>query len=505
MVQGTGSYVGKSMLVAALCRIMHQDGFRVAPFKSQNMALNSFVTRDGGEMGRSQVVQAAAAGVEPSVDMNPILLKPEADTRSQVVVLGRPRTTLDPGAYYRRTPELLKVAREALGRLRDQYEVVVIEGAGSPAEINLKDREIVNMRIAKLARAPVLLVGDIDKGGVFASLVGTLALLDEKERDIIKGFIINKFRGEVALLQPGLDHLEKIAHRPVLGVVPYFHGIALPEEDSISNLGGGGGAPGGGIEIAVVHVAHISNSTDFEPLQHEEDVRLRYIHEPAEMGEPDLIILPGSKSTVSDLALLKENGLAGEIVERARAGTPVVGICGGFQMLGRRIHDPLHVESREDSVAGLGLLGVETNFEAEKATSQVRARVEGDKGLLAGAGGLEVTCYEIHMGRTTGGGAPHPFRVVRGLGGPAGEADYPDGAQDPEGNIIGSYLHGLFDDLGFRSAFLANLRRRKGLPALTRRSLQTGEEAFDKLAEVVRGSLNMEMVYRICGLEYSGH
>ncbi len=263
-----------------------------------------------------------------------------------------------------------------------------------------------------------------------------------------------------------------------------------------------GGTLGGGSESAVIHLAHISNSTDFEPLQQEEDVRLRYIRDPAEMGEPDVIILPGSKSTVSDLALLKENGLAGDIVERARAGTPVVGICGGFQMLGRRIHDPLHVESKEDSVAGLGLLGVDTTFEAEKATSQVTAWVEGEKGLLAGAGGQEVTCYEIHMGRTTGGGAPPPFRVIRG---PGGEADYPDGAQDPEGNIVGSYLHGLFDDPGFRSAFLANLRRRKGLPALPRRRLPTGEETYEKLAEVVRGSLNMEMVYRICGLEASGH
>ncbi|MFQ5827235.1 MAG: cobyric acid synthase, partial [Dehalococcoidia bacterium] len=431
MIQGTGSYVGKSVLVAALCRIFRQDGFQVAPFKAQNMALNSFVTRDGGEMGRSQVVQAEAAGVEPSVDMNPILIKPEADTRSQVVVLGKPRITLDPGAYYRRTPELLRVARGALERLRSRYEIVVIEGAGSPAEINLKDREIVNMRIAKLAGSPVLLVGDIDKGGVFASLVGTLALLEADEREYVKGFIINKFRGEVALLQPGLEQLERLTQKPVVGVVPYHHGPLVPEEDSVSIWGGGAGPLEKAIHIAVIHLAHISNSTDFEPLQQEEDVHLYYVREPAGLGEPDVIILPGSKSTVADLALLRQMGLAGAIVERAGAGTPVVGICGGFQMLGQRICDPHHVESRDDSVPGMGLLPVDTAFEATKATSQVRARVEGDRGLLAGAGGQEVIGYEIHMGRTTGQGATPPFRIIRR---PEGEADYPDGAQDPEGN-----------------------------------------------------------------------
>jgi len=525
MIQGTGSSVGKSVMVAALCRIFKQDGLSVAPFKSQNMALNSFVTREGGEMGRAQVVQAQAAGIEPIVDMNPIMLKPEADARCQVVVMGHPALTCPAREYYLHTPRLLLIASEALERLRSSYDLVIIEGAGSPAEINLRHHEIVNMRVAKLAQAPVLLVGDIDKGGVFASLVGTLALLDEEEAALIKGFIINKFRGDISILKPGLDYLEQRTGRPVLGVVPYYHDIIIGEEDSIyrpeasASSAGPREAPGGKVvDIAVIHFPRISNSTDFEPLQQEPGVRLRYITAPYEMGSPDAIILPGTKSTIADLAALHRSGLAQTVVERARAGTPVVGICGGYQMLGRRISDPAHVESDEESVAGLGLLDVDTVFQAEKATSQVEAEVVCNRGLLQGLKGQRLTGYEIHMGQSFPGkeqaaaDASAPFRIVRcpePVEGstPSGAARYSDGAINEAGYILGTYLHGLFDNTSFRRAFLAALHRRRALPeaeagalSFNGRTPPSREEQFDRLAELVRRSLKMDLVYKICRL-----
>ncbi|MFQ5987306.1 MAG: cobyric acid synthase [Dehalococcoidia bacterium] len=490
MIQGTGSSVGKSVVVAALCRIFHQDGLRVAPFKSQNMSLNSFVTRDGGEMGRAQVVQAEAAGIEPSVEMNPILIKPEEDARAQVVVLGKPAFTLAAGEYYRHTPELLGVIEGSLACLRSAYDLVVIEGAGSPAEINLRGSEVVNMRVAKMAQAPVLLVGDIDRGGVFASLVGTLVLLDEGEREYIKGFIINKFRGNLALLKPGLDQLEEITSRPVVGVIPYQHRLLIPEEDSIHHIE----PERKEVEIVVIYLPHISNSTDFEPLQQEEGVHVRYVTALDELGEPDAIILPGTKSTIADLALLWQTGLAWAIIQRAEAGTPVIGICGGFQMLGKRIEDPRRVESKRGSIGGLGLLDVVTIFEPEKTTYQIKARVVGDKGLLEGAKGLEVTGYEIHMGQTIGNMAP-AFEVTRRGD---SEISHLDGAVS--GNILGTYLHGLFDNADLRCAFLAQLHQGRRLPLLPRAPLPTKEENFEKLAELVRHSLDMKLVYKICGL-----
>ena len=509
MIQGTGSSVGKSIMVAALCRIFRQDGLSVAPFKSQNMALNSFVTRDGGEMGRAQVVQAQAAGIEPSVDMNPVLLKPEADARCQVVVMGRPALTCPAKEYYLHTPRLFQIASEALERLRRSYDLVIIEGAGSPAEINLRHHEIVNMRVARLAQAPVLLVGDIDKGGVFASLVGTLALLDEEEERLIKGFIINKFRGDLSILQPGLDYLEQRTGRPVLGVVPYYHGIVIGEEDSVYRPEGESRGEQV-VDIAVIHFPRISNSTDFEPLQQEAGVRLRYVTAPYELGTPDAIILPGTKSTIADLARLRQSGLAQAVVERARAGTPVIGICGGYQMLGKGISDPGHIESDKDSVAGLGLLDVATVFQPEKTTSQVEAEVICNRGLLQGLGGQRLTGYEIHMGQSFSGkeqtatDGSAPFRVVKT---PAGAADYLDGTINEEGSIMGTYLHGLFDNASFRRAFLAGLRlsqeglrRRKALPETEAAALPTREEQFDRLADLVRRSLNMDLVCKICGL-----
>ncbi len=499
MIQGTASSVGKSILVTALCRILAQDGWCVAPFKSQNMALNSFVTRSGQEIGRAQAVQAEAAGIEPTVDMNPILIKPEANSKSQVVVLGKPAMTLTAGEYGRHAGELISVVEESLARLRSSYDIVVIEGAGSPAEVNLKENEIVNMRIARLATAPVLLVGDIDKGGVFASLVGTLALLDEAERNSIKGFIINKFRGDITLLQSGLDYLEKYTSKPVIGVIPYYHNILVPEEDSIYERDGTGSENQEEIiDIAIIRLPCLSNSTDFELLQQEAGVKVRYVSTIAELGYPDVIILPGSKSTIADLAYLWRNGLAEGIIQRVKSGTPLVGICGGFQMLGKEIKDPSHVESEEDGVVGLGLLDTITIFQAQKRTCQVTAQVLSNEGLLEGLQGEKVTGYEIHMGQTIGNNTKPLFLITHKVEGQAGHAD---GAVAHGGLIFGSYLHGLFDNTNFRHTFLSKLRQRKGLSLVPIQPIPSRQQQYDRLADIVRHNLNLKLVYQICGLE----
>jgi adenosylcobyric acid synthase len=496
MIQGTGSSVGKSILVAALCRIFRQDGFSVAPYKSQNMSLNSYVTRDGCEMGRAQVAQAEAAGVEPSVDMNPILLKPEADARSQVVLMGKPAMTVPAGEYYLHTPELLKAAEEALNRLRSQHDIIIIEGAGSPAEINLKRCEIVNMCIAKLADAPVLLVGDIDKGGVFAQLVGTLVLLDDDEKRYVKGFIVNKFRGDLSLLKPGLDELESITSLPVLGVVPYYHDIFIDEEDSVRRDTSAKRTTD--IDIAVIHLPHISNSTDFEPLQREQGVTVRYVRHAKDMGHPDAIILPGSKSTISDLERIRNIGIADVIVYNARSGVPVIGICGGFQMLGQRIDDPSHTESDGDSVAGLGLLDVVTTFAKRKTTWQVRAVCTCKRGILGGMSGEEVSGYEIHMGQTLGDNLSPAFRIIsRG----ERKSNHLDGAVSEDGNIVGTYIHGLFENASVRRCLLSNLRKTKGVDRETQPFALSKDSEYDKLAALVRGSVDMDMIYKIVGLK----
>ncbi len=498
MIQGTASAVGKSVLVTALCRIFKQDGFRVAPFKSQNMALNSFVTRSGEEMGRAQVVQAEAAGLEPNVDMNPILIKPEAESRAQVVVMGKPAMTLTAGEYGQHAGELLSVVKASLDRLCSAYDIVVIEGAGSPAEINIKQNEIVNMRIAKLAGAPVLLVGDIDKGGVFASLVGTLALLDDAERDSIKGFIINKFRGDLALLQPGLDYLERYTSKPVIGVIPYYQNILIPEEDSIFRGQAKTRNAKEVITIAIIRLPRLSNSNDFEPLQQEAGVEVRYVSSIDELGHPDAIILPGTKSTVADLVFLRRSGLADGIIQRSKSGTPLIGICGGFQMLGKEIKDPDGVESREKSIAGLGLLDTTTIFQPRKTTRQVKAQVVGNEGLLEGLHGEEVTGYEIHMGQTTGKNISPLFSIAPKA---EGETGHSDGAVAPGGLTFGSYLHGLFDNANFRNAFLSRLRQRKGFSSTPGQPIPSREQQYDRLADIVRHSLNMKLIYQICGLK----
>jgi adenosylcobyric acid synthase len=498
MIQGTASSVGKSVLVAALCRIFRRDGFKVAPFKAQNMALNSFVTKEGGEIGRAQAVQAEAAGIECSVDMNPVLLKPEADAKSQVIVLGKAARTLKASEYYDYTPYLLGVIEDSLNRLRSNYDIVVIEGAGSPAEINLKEKEIVNMRVALMANAPVLLAGDIDRGGVFASIIGTLELLTEEERDLVKGLIINKFRGDVALLKPGLEILEKRSGKPVLGVIPYFRGISIAQEDSVYLDERTVSSTNRGVDIAVIRLPHISNYDDFDPLE-AMDCTVRYVSKPSEMGSPDLIILPGTKSTIADLIRLREQGLAQAIIQQARAGTPVIGICGGYQMLGKTINDSYQVESKEGSIAGLGLLDIETNFEKVKTTTQVKAKVVADRGLFEGLSGIEVTGYEIHMGQTTNQNYKPALQIVET---PQGKADYYDGASSDDNLVFGSYVHGLFHNANFTQALLNRLRQLRGLPVAAGISMDRDKQ-YDELAKIVRGNLNMREVYKIAlGREY---
>jgi adenosylcobyric acid synthase len=493
MVQGTASSVGKSILVAALCRIFLQDGFRVAPFKSQNMALNSFVTREGGEIGRAQAVQAEAAGVLPTVDMNPILLKPEADHRSQVIVSGKVMRNLTASEYYEFTPTLIQTVEASLSRLRSAYDIVMIEGAGSPAEVNLKEREIVNMRVAKMADAPVVLVGDIDRGGVFASIVGTLELLDQAERDLVKGFIINKFRGDVSLLRPGLDILEKKCGRPVLGVVPYIHDLGIAQEDSVFLDERPDKNSGADLDIAVIHLPYTSNYDDFDPFE-DRGCRVRYVSEADELGSPDLIIVPGTKTTIADLKFLRQRGLALPITRLARTGTPVIGICGGYQILGKRINDPQHVESREATVEGLGLLDVETTFAGTKTTTQVKARVVAAKGMFAGLNGVEVAGYEIHMGRTEGDNRS-PFHIFET---PQGKADYADGSVSDGCSVLGSYIHGLFHNTAFTDGVLAYLMKRRGLSPSG--VAANTKDPYDALAAVVKESLDMQAVYRIAGL-----
>ena len=497
MVQGTTSHAGKSVLAAALCRIFAQEGLRVAPFKAQNMSLNSFATPEGGEIGRAQAVQAEAAMIAPTVEMNPILLKPEGEGRSQVVVMGEPTESASAREYYRMKTSLWPVVVEALDRLRAHHDLVVIEGAGSPAEINLRANEIVNMRVARHAKAPVILVGDIDRGGVFASLVGTMELLEPEEREMVKGFVINKFRGDPSLLDTGLEMLRRRTGVPVLGVLPYFSHIHIPEEDSLGIPQGSGGDASPVLDIAVVRLPHIANFDDFDPLRREPGVELRYVSEARSLGVPDLIIIPGSKTTIQDLHWLRESGLAAAVLASRKRGTPVIGICGGYQMLGARVLDPDGVESRHAGAEGLGLLPVTTVFHGAKATQQTEARVAATRGLLEDCEGVGLKGYEIHMGTTDVAPSSTPFNVLRRSGRPAEAAE---GALDAEGKVLGSYMHGLFHNDALRHRLLARLASWKGvsLPPSTV-ATDSGEE-FDKLADFVRRHLDMDAVRSIAGL-----
>jgi adenosylcobyric acid synthase len=496
MIQGTGSGVGKSVLCAAICRIFFQDGLRTAPFKSQNMSLNSFVTREGLEMARSQVVQAEAAGVEPSADMNPLLLKPNSDTGCQVILNGKvigDYTAAQYGSYQR---DIWPAIQRSYHRLALDNDVVVIEGAGSPAEVNLKDRDFVNMRTAEMADAPVILAADIDRGGVFASIIGTLELLEPHERARIKGFIINKFRGDVSLLTPGLDFLFARTGVPVLGVVPFFRDVYIQEEDGVPletraecGVRSAELEPESMISIVVVHLPHISNFTDFDALAAEPGVRVRYVRSRSELNGADVVIIPGTKNTIGDLLYLRETGMEQRIRDYARAGGMVIGVCGGYQMLGSRISDPFRVDGSVPEAEGMGLLPVATVMEAEKQTVQVTARA------LAPAFGecAAVRGYEIHMGRTERlDGAFPAFRVL------AGEGERDDGAVSHDRRVWGTYLHGVFDGDEFRESFLDGIRKQKGLDARGAGSYdRLKQEGFDKLAAIVRSSLEMKKVYEI--------
>jgi adenosylcobyric acid synthase len=503
MVQGTASSVGKSLIVTALCRFFRREGVRVVPFKSQNMALNSAVTPDGFELGRAQAVQAEAAGLSPTVDMNPILLKPEGESRSQVIVRGKSIGSLSALDYQAYKPELKSVVAESLHRLRSQHELVVIEGAGSPAEINLKPRDIVNMFVAELADAPVLLVGDIDRGGVFASIVGTLELLEPDERARIAAFIINKFRGDLRLLDSGLDFLTARTGKPVLGVIPYVTRLRIADEDSVSleDRAGRKRASPGELDIVVVRLPRISNYDDVEALEHEPGVVVRFAERPAEVRGADLVILPGSKSTAADLAWLRRSGIADVIAERAREAEPVVGICGGCQMLGHTLEDPHGVESPEPLVPGLGLLPLRTRFATSKTTAQVRARVR-DASFLGRGVGEELTGYEIHMGMLEHvGEAKAPFTITTRNG---RQETAVDGAVDASGAVVGTMLHGLFENASLRAGLLSHLRGRKGLaePATTCAPAVPSKLAeYDRLEAVLREHIDRDLLWRISRLE----
>ena len=474
MIQGTMSNAGKSVLAAGLCRIFRQDGYSVAPFKSQNMALNSFITKEGLEMGRAQVMQAEAAGVEPSVRMNPILLKPNSDTGSQVIVNGEVLGDMRAADYFRYKRRLVPQILEAYRSLAAEYDVIVLEGAGSPAEINLKADDIVNMGMAKLAGAPVLLAGDIDRGGVFASLYGTVALLEPDERAMVKGTIINKFRGDVDILRPGLTQLEALTGVPVLGVVPWLD-LDLDEEDSLSSRFSARRA-GKPLDAAVVRLPRISNFTDFAPLERHPAVGVRYVARPEELGRPDLVLLPGTKSTLDDLRWLRRSGLEAAVQRLAAGGVPVIGICGGYQMLGETLSDPEGTEGG-GTLAGLGLLPVSTVFRREKTRARTAGTFPAGEGFYAPLSGAPYEGYEIHMGVSGG-----LFAL--------------------SGRVLGTYLHGLFDSPPLLQALVSLLLREKGLEGESSgpepEDLETYKDRqYDRLAAALRASLDMEAVYRI--------
>lgn len=492
MIQGTASSVGKSLIVTALCRIFTMDGFRVAPFKSQNMALNSFITIDGKEMSRAQAVQAEACNIEPSVLMNPILLKPSSDIGSQVIIKGKVYKNMTAEEYQRFKPELKEIIKETYKELSSQYDIIVIEGAGSPAEINLKDNDLVNMGMAEIADCPVVLVGDIDKGGVFASIVGTMVLLTHTERRRIKGVIINKFRGDIELLKPGLVMLEKMIKRPVLGVIPYLN-IHIDEEDSATEYMKIS-KPYGDVDIAIIYLPHISNFTDFEPFYYVEGLKIRYVYSSDTLGNPDVVIIPGTKNTIGDLLYLKANGFYERIREYAHNGGMVIGICGGLQILGKKIIDPYNIESEIRESEGLGLLDLITVLEKEKITYQSLVKLERLPYLLKG--------YEIHMGRTTKiGDNAIPFsRVVR-----RGEVECNeiDGYISLNGRVWGTYLHGIFDNEDFLKEFISSLYRERGLEKhIDVRPLRDIKLAiYDELARAVRNVVDIESIYRIMGVK----
>lgn len=538
MVQGTMSNAGKSLVVAGLCRIFRQDGYRVAPFKSQNMALNSYITKEGLEMGRAQVVQAEACGIEPSVLMNPILLKPTTDVGSQVIINGKVRSNMTAREYYRHKKELIPVVKEAYEKLSSQVDIVVIEGAGSPAEVNLRDDDIVNMGMAEIADAPVLLVGDIDRGGVFAQLYGTIELLESYEKERIKGLIINKFRGDKTILDPGLDILRDRTGKEVLGVVPYMD-VVIDDEDSLSeqlkvhDISGNGDrryTPEGAetVDVVVIRLPRISNFTDFVSLSTEANVSVRYVSKVSELGNPDLIILPGTKSTIKDMEWLRATGLEAKIRQKHARGTMILGICGGYQMLGEVIRDKFGVETSEGAeIPGFGFLPLVTEFESEKTRSRTEVVIEGMAGAYEALNGKLARGYEIHMGRTylmdRKAEQENVNPVPGGYTGRDGNSGVPDRnlQEEPEteidgtlqneksgnltlysdGDVLGTYIHGFFDDDELRDSFVDVICRKKGIDRdnvpkeISFKDFK--ESQYDKLASILRDSLDMDAIYSI--------
>ena len=495
MVQGTMSNVGKSVVAAGLCRIFRQDGYKVAPFKSQNMALNSFITKEGLEMGRAQVMQAEAAGTEPCVAMNPILLKPTNDTGSQVIVNGEVLGTMNARDYFKMKKSLVPDVMKAYRKLEEQYDIIVIEGAGSPAEINLKQDDIVNMGMAKMANAPVLLVGDIDRGGVFAQLYGTVALLEEDERRLIKGLIINKFRGDKTILEPGVGMLEKLTQLPVLGVTPYLP-VSLEDEDSLSERleGRTDTQTVSLLDLAVIRLPRISNFTDFNVFEGISGVSVRYVSAAHQLGNPDLILLPGTKNTMRDLLWMRQNGLEASVLKAHKAGSVVFGICGGYQMLGRQISDPEGVEEG-GSIRGMGLLDAETVFEPEKARTRVEGHILPVDGILEPLSHTAVAGYEIHMGRTVIGDGTKPFTEIE---------NSITGERKQEGacgkNVYGSYLHGIFNQEEVAVRVVRALARAKGITEEMGMEMDFAsfkETQYDLLAEGLRAHLDMKRIYGI--------
>jgi len=494
MIQGAASYVGKSLLCTALCRIFRQDGYRVAPFKGWNMALNSYVTSDGGEIGRAQGEQAAAAGLEATVEMNPILVKPKGPGQSQVIVRGRVYGDVD---YHTRTETdylefCLGVIREAYGTLADRHEIIIIEGAGSPAEINLMDQDVANMKVARLAKAPVLLVCDVAAGGALAAAVGTMLLLPADDRERVAGFVFNKFRGDRRLLAPGLDLLVSRTGRPVLGVVPYLPALALAAEDGVALDGAVYMRPEEGqLQIRVVRLPHISNFTDLDALGAEPDVAVSFVQNKGDLAGADAVILPGTKNSVSDLQFLRSSGLADELSDLAGSGMPVVGICGGYQLLGRRLLDLGGHEAggAPGEYQGLGLLEVVTTFYNDKRVTRSAA-----SSLLPYAVGCEVAGYEIHMGRSERLVGCRPAFVLRD--------GKEEGAGSLCGTIFGTYLHGVFDNDGFRRSWLNMLRLRRGRPPLAAAAVYNKENVYNRLAAEVRPALDMDSIYGLLGLPW---
>ena len=489
-VLGTGSDVGKSLVTAGFGRVFHRSGIRVAPFKSQNMSLNSFVTVEGGEMGRAQVLQAQACGLRPHVDMNPILLKPEADRRSQVIVQGHVWRSQDAGDYFDSKAELFRFVRQSYERLAAQYELLLIEGAGSAAEVNLRDRDIVNWPVVRMADAKVILVADIDRGGVFAQVIGTLDLLEPGERERVLGIVINKFRGDRRLFDDGVALLEQRTDVPVLGVIPFLRDLLLDQEDSVTIESGSSVASFSPetVNVAVILLPHMSNFTDFNALAAESDVTLRYARVPGDVAGADVLILPGSKHTIQDLQYVREKGFGPVVTSHVLAGREVVGLCGGFQMLGGRIDDPYQVEGGGET-DGLRLLPVETRLHREKQTRQVQA-----ESLLSGmSDGETIRGYEIHVGLTSRRQGGPCFRILD----PDGDRE--DGAVSPDGLVWGTYIHGVFDDPSFRRAWINRVRTRKGLAPnpFADSEMVTGRltSALDRWADHVARYVDMKSVF----------